>query len=129
MLISIGCPMKRCFEDLPAWIVSALFLLTATAAQASDGFEAVKCGGDVRAALLAKKMSDEPVVASEKRHADLSLKDLGGDEISDTLNSTSWRICAKEYVVVSDNRGIVRDVLAFPPHSKASPEFSAAECL
>ena len=106
----------------------ALLLLTAGAAHAADGFEAVRCGGDVRAALLGKHMSDEPVAAIEKRHAELGLKDLGGDEIGDDLSSVSWRICAKEYVVVSDAKGMVRDVLAFPAHSKSSPEFSAAEC-
>ena len=111
--------MKRAF---------ALLLLTAGAAHASDGFEAVRCGGDVRAALLGRHMSDEPVVQIEKRHVALGLKDLGGDEISDELNSVSWRICAKEYVVVSDAKGVVRDVLAFPAHSKAAPEFSATEC-
>jgi hypothetical protein len=101
-----------------------LAVLVSGAAQAQDGFEAVRCGTDVRGALLGKRMSDEPAVQIEKRHADLSLKDLGGDEISDSLNSTSWRICAKEYVVVSDQRGVVRDVLLFPPHSRAAPQFS-----
>jgi len=30
--------------------------------------------------------------------------------------------------VLSDTRGIVRDVLAIPPHSRTSPEFSAGTC-
>src|SRR5215471_1103973 len=101
-------------------------LLVSSAAQAGDGFEAVKCGGDVRSALLGKHMSDEPVAEIEKRHAALGLKDIGGDEISDSLNSTSWRICGKEYVVTSDSHGTVRDVLAFPPHSRTAPQFSGA---
>jgi hypothetical protein len=105
-----------------------LGLLVSTAAQAGDGFEAVRCGGDVRGALLGKKMSDEPVVQIEKRHAALGLKDLGGDEITDDLNSISWRICSKEYVMTAGRDDIVRDVLAFPEHSKATPEFSAVEC-
>jgi hypothetical protein len=105
-----------------------LGLLVSTAAQAGDGFEAVRCGGDVRSALLGKKVSDEPVMQIEKRHAVLGLKDLGGDEITDDLNSTSWRICDKEYVMTTGRDDIVRDVLAFPEHSKAAPEFSAVEC-
>jgi len=101
-----------------------LALLVGGAARAQDGFEAVRCGGEVRAALLGKRMSDEPASQIEKRHVALGLKDLGGDEISDTLNSTSWRICGMEYVVTSDSRGIVRDVLQFPPHSRTAPQFS-----
>jgi hypothetical protein len=103
-----------------------LALLAGGAAHAQDGFDAVKCNGEVRAALLGKRMSDEPVAGIEKRHADLGLKDLGGDELSDSLNSTSWRICGKEYVVTSDSRGTVRDVLTFPPHSRTAPQFSGS---
>jgi hypothetical protein len=99
-------------------------VLLAGAAQAKDSFESVKCGGDVRSAILGRHMSDEPVVQIEKRHSDLGLKDLGGDEITDTLNSTSWRICGKEYVLTLDSHGTVRDVLAFPPHSATAPQFS-----
>jgi hypothetical protein len=99
-------------------------LLVANTAEARDGFDSIHCSGDVRSALVGKRMGDEPAAEIEKRHADLGLKDLGGDEISDSLNSTSWRICAKEYVVLSDSRGTVRDVLIFPTHSKAWPQFS-----
>jgi hypothetical protein len=101
-----------------------LAALVGGAAHAQDGFEAVRCGGDIRSALLGKQMGNEPAAQIEQRHANLGLKDLGGDEISDNLNSTSWRICAKEYVVVSDQRGVVRDVLLFPPHSRVAPQFS-----
>src|ERR1700761_6733820 len=103
--------------------------LAAGDAHAADGFEAVRCGGDVRAALLGRTMSDEPVARLETRHADLGLKDLGGDEIADDLNSVSWRICGREYVVTVGRHGAVRDVLAFPEHAKASPEFSATQCM
>jgi hypothetical protein len=106
----------------------ALLLLPFGAAQARDGFESVRCGSDIPRALAGKRMSDEPVVKIEGRHFALGLKDLGGDEISDRLNSTSWSICGKEYMVLSDTRGIVRDVLAIPPHSWTSPEFAAGTC-
>ena len=97
-------------------------------ARAKDGFEAVRCGGDVRSALLGKWMSNEPVVQTEKRHTALGLKDLGGDEITDSLNSVTWLICGKEYAVITDEHDIVRDVLAFPPHSRTVPAFSGGVC-
>ncbi len=109
-------------------LVAALPLLVSSAASARDGFEAVRCGGDVRSALLGKWMRDEPVMQTEKRHAALGLKDLGADEITDTLNSVTWRICGKEYAVITDAHDIVRDVLAFPPHSRAAPAFSGGVC-
>ena len=106
----------------------ALLLLPFGAAHARDGFESVRCGSDIPRALADKRMSDDPVVKIEGRHIALGLKDLGGDEISDRLNSTSWLICGKEYMVLSDTRGIVHDVLAIPPHSRPSPEFAAGTC-
>jgi hypothetical protein len=102
--------------------------LLCTAAQAKDGFEAVRCGGDVAKALIGKRMSDEPVAAIEKRHAELGLTDLGGDEISDRLNATSWQICGSEYLLLSDARGTVRDVVLFPAHSRRFPQFAAGTC-
>jgi hypothetical protein len=104
-----------------------LVLLCGTA-EARDGFESVRCGSDIRGTLMGKQMSDEPVTAIEARHAALGLKDLGGDEISDHLNSASWLICGGEYMVLSDSHDIVRDVLAVPPHSRRSPEFAAGTC-
>ena len=64
----------------------------------------------------------EKVVVLEERHKDLGLKDLWGEEISDRLFLTSWRICGEEYVLLED-QGVVRDVLKFPKHSKDSPQF------
>ena len=107
----------------------ALLLLPCGTAQAQDGFESVRCGSDIPRALADKRMSDEPAAKIEGRHIALALKDLGGDEISDRLNSASWSICGKEYMLLSDTRGIVRDVLAIPPHSRTSPEFAAGTCV
>jgi hypothetical protein len=98
------------------------------AAQAKDGFESVQCNSDVRAALIGKKMNDDSVSQLEQRHAGIGLKDLGGDEVSDDLNSVSWKICGKEYFVVQGTDNVVRDVLAFPAHSRAAPQFSSAGC-
>jgi hypothetical protein len=88
----------------------------------ADGFDSVRCGSDVRKALLGRKMSNEKIVLLEARHKDLGLKDLGGQEISDRLFLISWQICGEEYVLLED-QDFVRDVLKFPKHSKDSPEF------
>jgi hypothetical protein len=101
-------------------LVLALFC-TSTICNA-DGFDSVRCGYDVRKALLGRTMTNEKVVVIEERHKDLGLKDLGGTEISDRLFLISWRICGEEYVLLED-QGVVRDVLKFPKHSKDSPQF------
>jgi hypothetical protein len=58
----------------------------------------------------------------EDRHKDLGLKDLGADEISRRLSTISWMICGSEFLLLEDQHA-VRDVLAFPPHSKSAPAF------
>ena len=88
----------------------------------ADGFDSVRCGSDVRKALIGRKMPNEKIVAIEERHKDLGLKDLGASEISDRLSVISWRICGEEYVLLED-KDVVRDVLKFPKHSKESPAF------
>jgi hypothetical protein len=89
---------------------------------AADGFDSVRCGSDVRKALLGRKMSNEKIAVLEERYKELGLKDLGGTEISDRLFLISWRICGAEYVLLED-KDVVRDVLKFPEHSKSSPQF------
>ena len=88
----------------------------------ADGFDSLRCGFDVRKALLGSKMTNEKIVAIEERHKDLGLKDLGGTEISDHLFLISWQICGDEYALLED-QGVVRDVPKFPKHSKDSPQF------
>jgi hypothetical protein len=88
----------------------------------ADGFDSVRCGSDVRNALLGRTMPNERAIVIEERHKDLGLKDLGGTEISDRLFLISWRICGEEYVLLED-QDVVRDVLKFPKHSKDSPQF------
>jgi hypothetical protein len=89
---------------------------------AADGFDSVRCGSDVRNALIGRTMSNDKIVVLEERHKDLELKDLGASEVSDRLTVISWRICGEEYVLLED-KDLVRDVLKFPTHSKASPQF------
>jgi hypothetical protein len=99
-----------------------LALLCGSSIYAADGFDSVRCGSDVREALLDRTMSNERVVAIEDRHKDLGLKDLGGTEISDRLFLITWLICGEEYALLED-KSIVRDVIKFPKHSKDSPQF------
>src|SRR5215831_11347385 len=88
----------------------------------ADGFDSVRCGSDIRKALLDRTMPNQKIVVIEERHKELGLKDLGATEISDRLFLISWLICGEEYVLLED-KGVVRDVLKFPKHSKDSPEF------
>ena len=88
----------------------------------ADGFDSVRCGSDVRKALVGRTMSNERIVVLEERHKDLGLKDLGALEISDRLTVISRRICGEEYALLED-KDVVRDVLKFPKHSKDSPQF------
>ena len=103
-------------------LVLVLSLFCSSSICGVDGFDSVRCGSDVRKALLGCKMSNEKIVALEERHKDLGLKDLGASEISDRLSVISWRICGEEYVLLED-KDIVRDVLEFPKHSKDAPAF------
>jgi hypothetical protein len=97
-------------------------VLASSICNAADGFDSVRCGSDVRHALLGRTMSNEKIAVLEDRHKDLGLKDLGASEISDRLFLISWRICGEEYVLLED-KDVVRDVLKFPKHSKDSPQF------
>jgi hypothetical protein len=101
-------------------LVIPLFCMTSI--YGADGFDSVRCGSDVRKALVGRKMSNEKIVVLEERHKDLRLKDLGASEISDRLSVISWRICGEEYVLLED-KDVVRDVLKFPKHSKDSLQF------
>ena len=99
-------------------------LLLCGVAEARDMFDAVRCGQDVATALAGRKSGDEPVAQIEARHRVLGLKNLGGDEISDSLSAASWQICGSEYQVLYNSKQVVRAVLPFPAHTRASPEFS-----
>ena len=109
-------------KGIVAILMLVLPLFCSRSIFAGDGFDSVRCGSDVREALLGHTMSNEKIVAIEERHKDLGLKDLGGTEISDRLFLISWRICGDEYALLEDG-GVVRDVLKFPKHSKDSPQF------
>ena len=103
-------------------VLLAVALFCGSKIYAADGFDSIRCGSDVRKALLGRTMSNETIIVLEERHKDLGLKDVGASEISDRLNVISWRICGEEYALLED-KGVVRDVLKFPKHSKDSPAF------
>jgi hypothetical protein len=109
-------------------IIIVAMLMASSAAHAGDGFEAVRCAGDIRTALLGKRLSEEPFAAVEARHKDITLKSLGGDEISDSLNDAAFSICGREFVLLLGEHLTIRDVLAFPAHSRKSPAFTAGNC-
>jgi hypothetical protein len=71
-------------------------------------------------------MGNEASASVEARHKALGLKDLGGEELEGGLFLSSWLICGDEYMMILDKRSVVRDALKFPPHSKASPEFTGS---
>jgi len=93
---------------------------------AADLFSKVQCGADIPKALIGGSMGNERSASIEARHKALSLKDLGGSELAGDLFLSSWRICGNEYLLILDKKYIVRDVLQFPEHSKASPEFTGS---
>jgi hypothetical protein len=111
-------------KPLTSLLLPALLLIGGEAFGAADGFDAVRCGADIPAALRGRTMSQETVVTIEKRHPDLALKDLGADELEKGGSLTSWRICGGEFMLIEDQRSVVRDVLKVPPHSRSAPQSS-----
>ena len=99
-----------------------LSLLCSSTVCDADGFDSVRCGSDVRKALIGRKMLNEKISVLEEKHKDLGLKDLGASEVSNQLSVISWRICGEEYALL-EHKDTVRDVLKFPKHSKESPAF------
>jgi hypothetical protein len=107
-----------------AWLLASVWLVCATAALA-DEFKNVKCGSDIPKALIGQRSLNQRIVVTEGKYRSLGLKHLGADETSDQLSSISWLICGSEYVTLVDRKGLVRDAIPFPPHSKKSPAFSS----
>ncbi len=90
-------------------------------ADAKDLFDAVKCDGDVAAALTGKHFGDAGSDALEKKHANIGLKNEGGEIINDDLNYGSFTICGGSYHVL-ENRGVVSSVVR-ADHSRSAPSF------
>lgn len=107
-----------------AWLLAAVLLAHGQAALA-DEFRNVKCGTDIPKAIIGQRSSNDKVVKIEAKYRALGLKHLGADETSDHLSSINWLICGSEYITLVDRKGLVRDAIAFPTHSKKSPAFSS----
>ena len=106
-----------------AGLVVAIFLACGQSAFA-DEYQGLHCGDDITKAMIGKRTVNAPIVEIEKKYRAIGLKNLGGDEISDNLSSVGSMICGSEYIELIDRKGIVRDALAFPQHSKTQPAFS-----
>jgi len=104
-------------------VILFVVMIVCGRAWAADLFDGVKCSADIPKALVGKHDSSESTDALEKRHKDLSLKNLGGTEISDRVFMASWQICGHEYELLVNRSGLIRDVLAFPGHSTAAPMY------
>jgi hypothetical protein len=111
-------------RHLTSILLSSLLLVCGEAFGAQDCFNGVRCGGDIPRALRGGFMPDDTVVTIENRHQDLGLADLGADELEKGWSLISWRICGSEFMLIVDDRSVVRDVLKIPPHSKITPESS-----
>jgi hypothetical protein len=105
-----------------AWLLACIILASGHVARA-DEFRKVRCDSDIPKAMIGQRVSNQRVVVLEAKYRALGLKDLGDDEISDRLSSVDWQICGAEFIVLV-GRGLVRDVLPFPPHSRRSPAFA-----
>ena len=97
-------------------------LLVCNAAQAKNAFDGLQCNADVPKALIGKLQPNDTSSVLETKYKVIGLKDLGGDEISDTLNAGSWMVCGHEYMVMSDEHGVIRDAYSVPAHSRRMPE-------
>jgi hypothetical protein len=98
-------------------------LLLCAGARGQDEFSGIKCGTDIPRALIGKRFVNGRVVVIEAAHKNIGLEDLGGTEISERLFLISWRICGAEYQLLENTRSrMIRDVLAFPTHSRSFPE-------
>jgi len=109
-------------RHLTSILLPSLLLVCGEAFCAQDGFTGVRCGADIPRALRGRSMPNETVMTIENRHKDLGLKDLGADELEKGWSLISWRICGDEFMLIEDDRSIVRDVLKVPPHSRSTPE-------
>ena len=109
------------------YALSFVALFCASNADAGDGFEKVRCGGDIVKALVGQPESNERIVVLEARHKDIGLKDLGALEADNGWFPITWLICGQEFLlIVSERTDVVADALAIPPHSKSHPKFQGS---
>lgn len=103
-----------------SWVVLAL-LAGAGVAHAGDAFDGLKCDAEIAKALVGKHIANEPVAATEKRHAAIGLKHEGSEELPKSLDYEAWAICGGTYHFIV-RKDVVADVVR-ADHSKAAPAF------
>ena len=105
------------------WHLCLLLVLSVVCgtAAAAEGFDGITCTTDIAAALKGRHLPDGPVDATEAKHPDLGLKNLGGDEL-DWGGEVWWKICGATYAALVDQHSIIRDALKVP----AEPGISLA---
>ena len=102
-------------------ILIAVLMILAGRCNAKDAFDSIHCGDDIAKALIGKASPDGPVAAIEKKHGSLGLADEGGEEVSDSVSYTAWKICGHSYHLL-DSGGKIRDVV-LADHSRQHPGF------
>lgn len=115
-------------------IALPLFVASLLSTPALAAFEKVRCDGDIPKALIGQRIGNEPVSKIEARHKALGLEDLGGEEASARVFSSSWKICGREFALLQRSRAnggkgdAITDVIAFPEHSRTAPAFAGVQC-
>jgi len=101
----------------------------AGASAGQDEFTGLKCGDDVRARLVGRKIRNQPVARTEALHKELGLKDLGGDMGEDESTSfVAWRICGDTYAFLLV-KSTIKDIYRFAPSSAQAPRFMGGTCV
>lgn len=99
-------------------LVQALALPVLAQAQPRS-FDGLSCTSNIEQELAGRTMPNETVAVLESRYKALGLKDVGGDEISDKLSLTTWRICGDQYLLLQQGDR-VKSVLKIPEQYRSS---------
>ncbi|HUJ27322.1 MAG TPA: hypothetical protein VLW85_14960 [Myxococcales bacterium] len=89
---------------------AACLLASLLSSAAVKDFEGLTCGSDLAPVLLGRRMSDGPVVKTEKRYEKLGLKALGSDEAEQGVTFVSWAICGDTYLTL-ERRSVIVDAV------------------
>jgi hypothetical protein len=100
-----------------------LALAAACGSAAADEFDGLSCDSDIAARLKGRHISDGTVVSAEDLHKNLGLKSLGGDEL-DWGSAGWWKICGATYIVIADQKAVIRDALKVPSQPGATLAFN-----